>query len=75
MLAVFGGAFAAQLLQWSRNFRVAESATETDEALRKLLLQWSRNFRVAESLIFLDIDDKSLRFNGAATLGLRKVER
>ena len=36
-------------LQWSRNLRVAESATARTEGAISVTLQWSRNLRVAES--------------------------
>ena len=37
------------MLQWSRNFRVAESALSGGLVAGMGRLQWSRNFRVAES--------------------------
>ena len=37
------------MLQWSRNFRVAESTTTGAVVNPGTALQWSRNFRVAES--------------------------
>ena len=62
------------VLQWSRNFRAAESV-RSEKAERALQnLQWSRNFRAAESGITrVQGPPRGDSFNGAATLGLRKV--
>ena len=38
-----------QMLQWSRNLRVAESSSRLANSCAYLTLQWSRNLRVAES--------------------------
>ena len=38
----------ADLLQWGRNFRVAESGGEAGLYGLAAVLQWGRNFRVAE---------------------------
>ena len=66
----------ADLLQWSRNFRVAESEEAVGTGGPLPALQWSRNFRVAESpQIPRGRCGTSARFNGAATLGLRKAIR
>ena len=61
-------------LQWGRNFIVAEIQVQTDiNDISQLLLQWGRNFIVAE-IRALDRPRgrRRLRFNGAATLSLRK---
>ena len=66
--------WSESVLQWGRNFRVAERAQRL--YLSDLLctpLQWGRNFRVAESSISAMPASAPGCFNGAATLGLRKV--
>ena len=60
-------------LQWSRNFRAAESKPFGFTRLINGFLQWSRNFRAAESGPPLStVTPRLYAFNGAATLGLRK---
>ena len=86
-----------ELLQWGRNFIVAEISTFLAESWEDALLQWGRNFIVAEICTVHEmhglIRDASMgpqlyrcgnqvlgsdgvgvgdRFNGAATLSLRK---
>ena len=60
------------LLQWSRNFSVADCVKSNMTTCLGLLLQWSRNFSVADWRT--DIQrwkDGTLYFNGAATFQLR----
>ena len=63
------------LLQWGRNFAVAETWRSTARTpLTRLMLQWGRNFAVAETIQKLEHRSKyGDRFNGAATLQLRKL--
>ena len=61
-------------LQWGRNFIVAETWDVSRAPMLVLRLQWGRNFIVAETrLPWHDIRHECVRFNGAATLSLRKL--
>ena len=65
---------AVHWLQWSRNFRVAERGAINVGYQDSAGLQWSRNFRVAERAPSPWLTPSGRpRFNGAATLGLRKA--
>ena len=64
------------MLQWGRNFAVAETEWNVHTRPRSIkVLQWGRNFAVAETRVH---DVQRLRrdgsFNGAATLQLRKPD-
>ena len=61
------------LLQWGRNFIVAETIHITYHILGMSELQWGRNFIVAETTSRCPTCSSAwTRFNGAATLSLRK---
>ena len=62
-------------LQWGRNFIVAEIQGCKVDIIKHEMLQWGRNFIVAE-IHFAKTPDmmRLLRFNGAATLSLRKFD-
>ena len=67
--------FFVSELQWGRNFIVAEiliTAWDKDASRR---LQWGRNFIVAEIRSTCRARPCPCRFNGAATLSLRKCTR
>ena len=60
-------------LQWGRNFIVAEIRYRVMNSHSPALLQWGRNFIVAEMSAGVAWDQQdNTRFNGAATLSLRK---
>ena len=60
-------------LQWGRNFIVAEILLSGGGRRRVSTLQWGRNFIVAEiPTLALVYSIELYRFNGAATLSLRK---
>ena len=60
-------------LQWGRNFIVAEIYTKGFDKYLRQALQWGRNFIVAEMSSSLRMQPAAPpRFNGAATLSLRK---
>ena len=60
-------------LQWGRNFAVAETMEAMKHAVEIVQLQWGRNFAVAETRIMQNAPRHLVcRFNGAATLQLRK---
>ncbi len=65
--------FGLNVLQWGRNFIVAEISQEKNYQEAQTLLQWGRNFIVAEihTASYAKIALLN-RFNGAATLSLRK---
>ena len=61
------------LLQWGRNFIVAEMRRVAATITFQEMLQWGRNFIVAEMQITaMPASHISRCFNGAATLSLRK---
>ena len=61
------------MLQWGRNFIVAETVLAGLRPKRSAKLQWGRNFIVAETPCTSTTGrTASTRFNGAATLSLRK---
>ena len=60
------------LLQWGRNFIVAETVTDSSGDGIEGVLQWGRNFIVAETLHERCVACGAWSFNGAATLSLRK---
>ena len=59
------------MLQWGRNFIVVETGLEDWITPKQAALQWGRNFIVAE-MMRRRLHYTALRFNGAATLSLRK---
>ena len=59
------------LLQWGRNFIVAEMRRVAATITFQEMLQWGRNFIVAE-ITAMPASHISRCFNGAATLSLRK---
>ena len=62
-------------LQWGRNFAVAETTWPPTVGIRRKRLQWGRNFAVAETRCSCcKVITVTQRFNGAATLQLRKQE-
>ena len=62
------------MLQWGRNFIVAETVWRRASPRGIDMLQWGRNFIVAETrVILLEMGNQHIRFNGAATLSLRKL--
>ena len=63
-------------LQWGRNFIVAETQDSTPIPFSASVLQWGRNFIVAETLTAtFQASFDLVRFNGAATLSLRKRDK
>ena len=63
----------ASSLQWGRNFIVAEISDKAKDNIRWHTLQWGRNFIVAEMYhTYAAYHEDRSRFNGAATLSLRK---
>ena len=63
------------LLQWGRNFAVAETCGGVLMVWHICQLQWGRNFAVAETTLLDQVASIPRRFNGAATLQLRKQVR
>ena len=63
------------MLQWGRNFIVAETSMPKNGTAVASLLQWGRNFIVAETKSQdVTADLIQLGFNGAATLSLRRLQ-
>ena len=61
------------LLQWGRNFIVAEISSLDVLGISRSMLQWGRNFIVAEIIRAYRMAQSTMHsFNGAATLSLRK---
>ena len=62
---------SCQLLQWSRNFSVADWLSKYSKTPSKFWLQWSRNFSVADWRKKGIREERKKDFNGAATFQLR----